>query len=126
MGHADALITELFRHGAKVDQRSLHPDGFTPLMFATADRVPPTIFLTFLKKRSNQEQHARLSPGGTSMSFMQCLFLGFPLPNPETHASDMAVHDEHNLKDLVSPPEMYAPNQCSYYIPERLKIRELK
>lgn len=90
----DSLVTELSILGANMDQPSCTPEGFTPLMFATGDRVPSLVFDILIEFGATRENTGRLHPGGPKLSVLQCLLSGFP------PAQDAAFCAKHELRSL--------------------------
>ncbi|KAH6885413.1 hypothetical protein B0T10DRAFT_577104 [Thelonectria olida] len=120
------LITELLASGANINQPSLHPMGFTPLMFATGDAVKPPIFDRLIRDGANRGHIGRLSSSGPILSVLQCLLLGFPFPNPETYRKDKLTFDRHELKRLLRPPTGYGSCQIILESPDSHRIRTRK
>lgn len=75
------FIIPLVRAGADVDQPSLRPEGFTPLMFATSDMVSDRIFHDLVALGADRGAVRRLSPEYHPTSVVQCLLLGSPPTN---------------------------------------------
>ncbi|KAJ4308627.1 hypothetical protein N0V84_011988 [Fusarium piperis] len=75
------FIIPLVRAGADVDQPSLHPGGFTPLMFAASDMVSDRIFHDLIALGADRGVVCRLSPEYPPTSVVQCLLLGSPPTN---------------------------------------------
>ncbi|KAL2678332.1 hypothetical protein Neosp_009077 [[Neocosmospora] mangrovei] len=84
------FIIPLVRAGADVDQPSLYPGGFTPLMFAASDMVSDRIFQDLLALGADRMAVRQLSPEYPPTSVVQCLLLGSPPTN--FHWGDI----EHN------------------------------
>lgn len=90
----DGLVTELSILGANMDQPSFTPKGFTPLMFATGDRVPALVFDILIEFGASRGNIGQLYPNGPTLSVLQCLLSGFPPPQ------DAAFYAKHELRSL--------------------------
>ncbi|RTE71917.1 hypothetical protein BHE90_013675 [Fusarium euwallaceae] len=75
------FIIPLVRAGADVDQPSLRPGGFTPLMFAASDMVSDRLFQDLIALGADRGAVRQLSPEYPPTSVIQCLLLGSPPTN---------------------------------------------
>lgn len=75
-----SLVALLLESGANVNQPSLTPHGFTPLMFATSPSVSPSTFEVLLQQGAERGFTGQLSLGGPKLSVLQCLIWGFSKP----------------------------------------------
>ncbi|KAI8711227.1 F-box domain-containing protein [Fusarium sp. LHS14.1] len=136
------FIIPLVRAGADVDQPSLRPGGFTPLMFAASDMVSDRIFQDLLALGADCMAVRRLSPEYPPTSVVQCLLLGSPPTNFDwddiEHNSSLQVtfqplHNDHEAEATtdsfwwnrrcakfaslfanIQPPEFYTPDGQHY------------
>ncbi|KAF7549724.1 hypothetical protein G7Z17_g6211 [Cylindrodendrum hubeiense] len=76
-----SLFTELFWLGADPNQPSFSPQGFSPLMFATSDKIPALAFEILIEFGADRGYIGQLTPDSPRLSVLQCLLLGFPQPS---------------------------------------------
>ncbi|KAH6987117.1 ankyrin repeat-containing domain protein [Ilyonectria destructans] len=79
-GSHESLVALLLEFGANVNQPSLTPQGFTPLMFATSPSVSPSTFEVLLQQGAERGSTGQLSLGCPKLSVLQCLMTGFLEP----------------------------------------------
>lgn len=69
--------------GAALEERSFGEEGYTPLMFATSDRVRDTDFEDMIMAGADRRAVGRWHPGAPLTSVMQCLLFGLRTPHPD-------------------------------------------
>ncbi|WAO91320.1 F-box domain-containing protein [Fusarium falciforme] len=93
------FIIPLVRAGADIDQPSLRPGGFTPLMFAASDMVSDRIFLDLLALGADRGAVRRLSLEYPPTSVVQCLLLG----SPPTNFDWDGIEHNSSLQAILQP-----------------------